>query len=24
MQTIHFADTAQDAWGIIKDWYQLA
>jgi predicted Rossmann-fold nucleotide-binding protein len=24
MQTIHFADSAQDAWRIIEDWYQLA
>jgi uncharacterized protein (TIGR00730 family) len=24
MQTIHFAETAQEAWNIIRDWYQLA
>jgi len=23
MQTIHFSETAQDAWQVIQDWYQL-
>lgn len=24
LQSIHFAETAQEAWNIIRDWYQLA
>jgi uncharacterized protein (TIGR00730 family) len=24
LQIIHFAETAQEAWSIIRDWYQLA
>jgi uncharacterized protein (TIGR00730 family) len=23
MENIHFSETAQDAWGVIRDWYQL-
>lgn len=23
MQTIHFVDTAKEAWGVIQDWYEL-
>ena len=23
MKTIHFSESAQDAWGVIRDWYQL-
>ena len=23
MQTIHFSETAQEAWQVIQDWYQL-
>ena len=24
MDLIHFVDTAQEAWAVIRDWYQLA
>jgi predicted Rossmann-fold nucleotide-binding protein len=23
MQSIHFSETAEDAWHVIRDWYQL-